>query len=59
MSYDEILKATGHFDEKLFEDGGHKLGQGGFGEVFYCQIVIADRRREVAVKVFAYQVHCI
>lgn len=40
----------------LYKDGGHKLGEGGFGKVFYCQIDISGTKKEIAVKVLSDQV---
>lgn len=56
MSYDDVLKATGEFNGTPFEDGGHKLGQGGFGQVFYCKMDLGEGTQEIAVKVFSDKV---
>lgn len=56
VSYDDVLKATGEFNETSFEDGGHKLGQGGFGQVFYCKMDLGEGMQEIAVKVFSDKV---
>uniref|UniRef100_A0A1X7SN42 Death domain-containing protein n=1 Tax=Amphimedon queenslandica TaxID=400682 RepID=A0A1X7SN42_AMPQE len=52
LSYEDVKKATGDFDNVLFSEGGHKLGQGGFGVVYQGQINLGEGNREVAVKVF-------
>ena len=50
IPYAVLDNASAHFDQTLFKDGGHKLGSGGFGEVFYCKLEMGEREREVAVK---------
>ena len=52
QSYEDVKRATGDFDNVLFTEGGHKLGQGGFGVVYQGQINLGEGNREVAVKVF-------
>ena len=52
LSYEDVKRATGDFDNVLFTEGGHKLGQGGFGVVYQGQINLGEGNREVAVKVF-------
>lgn len=52
LSYEDVKKATGDFDNVLFSEGGHKLGEGGFGIVYQGQINLGEGNREVAVKVF-------
>ena len=37
-SYEEIRCSTNNFDEKSVTEGGHKLGEGGFGAVFRCRL---------------------
>ena len=56
VPYDDVLKATCEFNETSFEDGGHKLGQGGFGQVFYCKMDLGEGMQEIAVKVFSDKV---
>ncbi|KAG9342273.1 hypothetical protein JZ751_016775 [Albula glossodonta] len=34
FSYDRLMKITGNFDEKPASEGGHRLGEGGFGVVY-------------------------
>ena len=49
--YEEVKQATGGFDMRPKEKGGHKLGAGSFAEVFYGQLHDAvGVMREVAVK---------
>ena len=50
VTYSVLDSASGHFEQKLYRDGGHKLGSGGFGEVFYCKLEIGGTETEVAVK---------
>ena len=50
IPYSTLDSASEHFDQRSFRDGGHKLGSGGFGEVFYCKLEIRGRETEVAVK---------
>lgn len=52
LSYEDVRQATGDFDDVPFTDGGHKLGQGGFGVVYHGQMNLGEGNREVAVKVF-------
>ncbi|XP_064390242.1 interleukin-1 receptor-associated kinase 4-like isoform X2 [Halichondria panicea] len=51
VSYTQILEATGGLDETPHSSGGHKLGEGGFGEVFYSRLMIGGQEKEAAVKV--------
>jgi serine/threonine protein kinase len=53
VSFHKIYEATGHFNETLYANGGHKLGQGGFGSVFYCKMDIRNGEQEFAVKLFS------
>ncbi|KAM7414926.1 hypothetical protein PAMA_019647 [Pampus argenteus] len=32
--YNELMKITGNFDDRPTSDGGHRLGEGGFGTVY-------------------------
>lgn len=50
VSYQILEDACGHFDQTPYKEGGHKLGSGGFGEVFYCHLNLLGTEREVAVK---------
>ena len=50
VAYSLLERATGHFEQRSYRDGGHKLGSGGFGEVFYCKLEMRGRETEVAVK---------
>ena len=56
VSYKVLLETTGGLDETPYSSGGHKLGEGGFGEVFYCQLVIREEKVEAAVKVLRKRV---
>ncbi len=56
MSYSHVLEATGGLDETPHSEGGHKLGEGGFGEVFYCRLTIRGETTEAAVKVLRKRV---
>ena len=59
IEYKVLLEATGHFDKTPLDSGGHKLGEGGFGEVFHCKLDISGERIEVAVKVLRNKVSVI
>lgn len=52
VPYQVLEEASDHFDHVLYKDGGHMLGCGGFGEVFYCQVKLPGftEEREVAIK---------
>ncbi len=50
VAYAVLESASDHFDQRSLREGGHKLGSGGFGEVFYCKLEIKGRETEVAVK---------
>ena len=56
VAYSVLDGATLHFDPRPFQDGGHKLGSGGFGEVFHCELEMRGRTRQVAVKALLTQV---
>lgn len=32
--YNELMQITGNFDDRPMSDGGHRLGEGGFGTVY-------------------------
>ena len=57
VPYDVLKKASGHFDQLAYREGGHKLGSGGFGEVFHCQLNLLGAEREVAVKALLTKVN--
>ena len=49
--------ATGGFSPLAHSQGGHKLGEGGSGEVFHCELSLeGGRPQDVAVKVFRSEV---
>ena len=50
LPYAVLDRACEHFNQTLFRDGGHKLGSGGFGEVFHCKLEMGGTEKEVAVK---------
>ena len=52
----DLFAATGRLDDRPLSEGGHKLGQGGFGTVYYCQIKLKEVQTEVAVKIFSENV---
>ena len=56
IPYAVVAKATELFNETPVSEGGHKLGQGGFGQVFYCKLKMGDHEKEVAVKAFSDKV---
>ena len=56
VAYSVLDSATLHFDPRPYRDGGHKLGSGGFGEVFHCELEIRGTTRQVAVKALLTQV---
>ena len=51
IAYSSLQKGTNSFSQLPYKEGGHKLGEGGFGEVFYCRTVVHERAVETAVKV--------
>ena len=53
VPYQTILAATADFSPRPLAEGGHKLGEGGSGEVFHCSLSISgsQERIEIAVKV--------
>lgn len=59
LTYSTLDNASGHFDQRSYRDGGHKLGSGGFGEVFYCKLEIGGKETEVAVKALLTKVMCV
>uniref|UniRef100_A0A6Q2WYP2 Interleukin-1 receptor-associated kinase 4 n=1 Tax=Esox lucius TaxID=8010 RepID=A0A6Q2WYP2_ESOLU len=46
LSFDELRRVTGNFDERPVNEGGSRLGAGGFGTVYYGHI----NGKPVAVK---------
>lgn len=47
-----LRDVTKQFDQTPYHKGGHKLGEGGFGEVFYCRLKLSgDKQETLAVKV--------
>lgn len=56
VKYEVLKTATGQFDRTPYKDGGHKVGEGGFGEVFQCSLVLQNGPVNVAVKVLHNQV---
>ena len=53
IPYNLLHTATAGFAPVAHSRGGHKLGEGGSGEVFYCQVPLktGQEKEEVAVKV--------
>lgn len=53
LPYRVLQDATEQFDQTPYDSkGGHKLGEGGFGEVFYCRTKLSgDQQEDLAVKV--------
>ena len=57
VGYGVLLEATRQFDQTPYREGGHKVGEGGFGEVFQCSLVLQKGRIHAAVKVLLNQVN--
>ena len=60
LPYSLLDAATGGFDQLPYKEGGHKLGGGGFGEVFWCEGVRVGRlvgMGALAVKLLHNKVH--
>jgi len=51
VKYNLLEEATGNFDRTPYKDGGHKIGEGGFGEVFQCWLTLRSGRVHAAVKI--------
>lgn len=56
VRYEELVEATDHFDNTPYKEGGHKVGEGGFGEVFQCHLMLQNGLVHVAVKVLLNKV---
>lgn len=56
VRYEVLLEATRQFDKTPYKEGGHKVGEGGFGEVFQCSLLLQKGRVHAAVKVLLNQV---
>ena len=56
VKYDLLAGATGNFDRTPYKDGGHKVGEGGFGEVFQCWLTLRSGRVHAAVKILLNKV---
>ena len=57
ISHSQLMDAMGILDHTPLSEGGHKLGQGGFGTVYYCQLPLGGKKTEVAVKIFSDSVN--
>ncbi len=58
VKYNVLADATHNFDKTPFTNGGHKVGEGGFGEVFQCWLTLREGRINTAVKVLLNKVSC-
>lgn len=56
VPYEVLSEATAHFSQLPYKEGGHKLGEGGFGEVFWCRVQVGGGEVEAAVKVLREKV---
>lgn len=56
VKYEVLVEATDQFDDTLYKEGGHKVGEGGFGEVFHCSLILQNGPVHAAVKVLFNQV---
>ena len=57
IPYHVLEEASGNFDQLPYKEGGHKLGEGGFGEVFHCLLRLGGGAPvEAAVKVLSNKV---
>ena len=56
VRYEVLVGATSRFDRTPYKDGGHKVGEGGFGEVFQCILTLQDGPIHAAVKVLLNKV---
>ena len=51
VPYENLRQATNDFSNKCLSQGGYKIGQGGFGDVFFVKISVKGRPKlECAVK---------
>ena len=51
VPYESLRKSTNDFSDRYLSEGGYKVGQGGFGDVFYVKISVKGRPKlECAVK---------
>ncbi len=51
MPYTTLYEGTDHFSKLPYKEGGYKLGEGGFGEVFWCRVMVGGCEKPAAVKV--------
>ncbi len=56
VKYEVLMAATAGFDRTPYKEGGHKVGEGGFGEVFQCSLVLQGGPVHAAVKVLLNKV---
>ena len=56
VKYEVLEEATAGFDRTPYKEGGHKVGEGGFGEVFQCSLVLQGGPVHAAVKVLLNKV---
>ena len=56
VSFSVLVEATRNFDRTPYKDGGHKVGEGGFGEVFQCLLPLRNGTVHAAVKVLLNKV---
>lgn len=56
VRYEVLMEATAGFDRTPYKEGGHKVGEGGFGEVFQCSLVLQRGPVHAAVKVLLNKV---
>lgn len=56
VKYDVLMEATENFDPTPYKEGGRKVGEGGFGEVFQCLLVLRSGPVHAAVKVLLNKV---
>ena len=57
VKYEVLKDATGQFDSTPYREGGHKVGEGGFGEVFQCFLELQNGCIHAAVKVLLDKVN--
>ena len=56
VKYKVLMEATAGFNRTPYKEGGHKVGEGGFGEVFQCSLVLQGGPVHAAVKVLLNKV---